>query len=323
MQKSKLQFKIQKLGLLAVIFIFSFLFFNLNGVEAARLNFVSQIQEIGINQQFQVDLMLDTEGEVINAIEGEIVFPKELLEIREIRDGDSIINLWIERPAINQTGRVIFSGIIPTGFEGVLSPYYEGYGPGKIFSLIFISKKEGEGTIDFENGKVLLHDGLGTPANVKISNFQFLISKQIPISELQIPGIEDDTDSPEEFKPEITKDSNIFDNKWFLVFLTQDKGSGIGHYEVHETTRKKDITRIAAKNWTEAESPYVLKDQKLKSYICVKAVDKVGNERIAVVEPRYPIKWYELWWIWVIIILGLAVAYLVRRFLWQKFIKSR
>jgi hypothetical protein len=256
--------------------------------------------------------MLDTEGEIINALEGEILFPEELLELVEIRDGDSIINLWVERPSIELTGKVIFSGIIPTGFTGVLSPYYEGYGPGKIFSLIFVSKKEGQGTVVLENGKVLLHDGLGTPANVKISNFQFSISKDVPGFEFEISK---DIELPEPFLPEITEDQNIFDGKWFLVFVTQDKGSGIDHYEVQESRREK----IENGKWITAESPYVLKDQKLKSWIYVKAVDKAGNERVGVVESRYPVKWYEVCWIWGIIILVIIfTGIFIKRNLWKK-----
>lgn len=266
---------------------------------AAELNLTSQTQEFGIGQQFQVDLMLDTEGEIINAIEGEIAFPKDLLEIKEIRDGDSIINLWVERPSIKSTDRVVFSGIIPTGFAGVLSPYYEGERPGKIFSLIFISRSEGEGTVDLKDGKVLLHDGLGTPANIKISNFQFLISKDVSGFEFQVP---EDFDPPEEFKPEIAQSPEMFEGKYFLVFATQDKGSGIERYEIQETRNKRQ-----GKNWVEVESPYVLKDQNLKSYIYVKAIDKAGNEKIVVIEPRYPLEWYENWWIWVIIILAIAI----------------
>ena len=293
--------------------------------QAAQLHLTSQTREIGVGQQFQVDLMLDAEGESINAIEGKITFSKELLEIKEISDGDSIINLWVERPHQRQAtsdkrqatsdkrqGEIIFSGIIPTGFAGVLSPYYEGERPGKIFSLIFTSKSEGEGTVNLENGKVLLHDGLGTPAKLGILNFEFRILKRevrIPDSRFPIP---EDKDSPEDFKPEIASNQNVFEGKYFLVFAAQDKGSGIDRFEVKETRNKKQGT------WIEAESPYLLRDQKLKSYIYVKAVDKAGNERIAVVEPRYLIRWYEFPLAWIIIVIAGIIAYLIWRKLKNK-----
>jgi hypothetical protein len=278
-------------------------------VYAAELNLISQTQEINVGQQFQVDVILNTEGEQINAVEGKIVFPDELLEVKEIRDGNSIVNFWIERPKIEQAGVIGFSGIIPGGYQET---------KGFLFSVIFQAKAEGYGTIEIRDAKVLLNDSKGTLAKTTIFNFQFSISEQTPGSEFQIPGPKD-TGLPEEFKPEIAADSSIFEGKWFLVFATQDKGSGIDRYEVLETRNKRQATR----GWVEAESPYILRDQKLRSYIYVKAADKAGNERIAVVEPRYPLKWYETWWIWSIIgiILTIVIGFLIGRFLWKRYTK--
>ena len=42
-----------------------------------------------------------------------------------------------------------------------------------------------------------------------------------------------------------------------------------------------------------AESPYLLKNQKLNKNIFIKAVDKNGNERVAVLLPQKPLPWYE------------------------------
>jgi len=106
----------------------------------------------------------------------------------------------------------------------------------------------------------------------------------------------------------------MFEGKYFLVFATQDKKSGIAHYEVQENRRQK----IESRKWIETESPYILKDQELRSYIFVKAVDKAGNERIAVVEPRYPIKWYEMYEIWGIIIVMIFIGYIFWKILKSK-----
>jgi len=294
--------------------------------QAAELK-LSSPNELSVGQQFQVDVILNTEGEQINAIEGKIVFPDELLEVKEIRDGNSIVNFWIERPKAetrkdtntntnlhesvrvdscgetnNSCGFVYFSGIMPGGYNG---------SQGLILSTIFLAKKEGSGLIEIQKAKTLLNDGKGTEAEVRIKNLEFRISKssasQIPNSKFQIP----DTEPPEDFKPEVAQNPEMFEGKYFLVFATQDKGSGIAGYFVHETTRKKDATRIDTKRWVEAESPYVLKDQKLKSFIYVKAVDKAGNERIVIVPPKYPLKWYEKGEIWGIIVVAIVIIWLI------------
>jgi len=308
------------LKLLSCIFAFCFVLFSVNTVNAAILNLVSQTKEIGITQQFEVNVILNTEGEQINAVEGKIVFPEDLLEVKEIRDGNSIINFWIERPkaeTLKDTNtntnlhEIFFSGITPGGYNG---------NQGLILSIIFLAKKGGSGLIEIQNAKTLLNDGKGTEAQLKIFNFQFSIFKESPISQTPILEIQD-TEPPEDFQPEISRDPAIFDGKWFLVFATQDKGSGIDHYEIRETKRK--IEHETEANWVIAESPYLLKDQKLQSYIYVKAVDKAGNERIIIVPPRNPLKWYEKFENWVIIILlAVLVFYILRKILWKIYTKQ-
>ena len=309
---------------------FAFLFAWPGVVSAAELKLSSPIQEIGINQQFQVDVVLNTENEDINALEGKIVFPTDLLDLKEIRDGNSIVNFWVERPkaetpkdankntnqhenisdvscggAQDSCGFVSFSGITPGGFNG---------GSGLIFSAIFGAKKEGSGEIEIREEKALLNDGRGTETKVTAKNLLVSIRADISVPSWVSPR---DTDPPESFVPEIAADPVIFNGKRFLVFATQDKISGIAGYAIHENTRKKDVTRIDAKEWTEAKSPYLLKDQKLRSYIYVKAADKAGNERIVSLAPRYPMKWYERYEIWVIIII-FGVFLFVIRYLWKK-----
>jgi hypothetical protein len=285
-------------------------------VLAAEISFDTKVQEINVGQQFQVNVILNTEGEELNAVEGNVIFPNDLATLKEIRDGNSIISFWIERPHERQEtrnkeqGEIMFSGIIPGGYKET---------NGFLFSALFTAKTEGKGIIEFRNIRALKNDGLGTPANVKISNFQFNIKDvRRPYMDVRRPEIKD-SEPPEDFKPEIASDPNIFDGKYFLVFAAQDKGLGIEHYEVLESRKQK----IENRRWETAGSPYLLKDQKLRSFIYVKVIDKAGNERIVSLAPRYPLKWYEFPLVWIIIILGVVILYIFRKILWQEFIKSR
>jgi len=88
-------------NVLLVVLSFVLVSISVLPANAANLNLISQTNEIGVDSQFQIDLMLDAEGQDINAIEGNITFPKNLLEIKEIYTGNSIINFWIEKPQIN------------------------------------------------------------------------------------------------------------------------------------------------------------------------------------------------------------------------------
>jgi hypothetical protein len=157
----------------------------------------------------------------------------------------------------------------------------------------------------------LLNDGQGSEAKTEITPFNMVVAEA---GETPPPPSVVDNDPPESFAPELGRDLNIFEGKWFLVFATQDKGSGIDRYEAEE--RKTD--KVDDGQWKTAESPYVLQDQTLGSYVFVKAVDKKGNQRVAFWAPQQPkIVWYKNYLIWCIIIAALFIS-LLGGMLWKK-----
>jgi len=282
-------------------------------VLAAEISFDTKINSVAVGQQFQVSVVLNTNGEEINAVEGKIIFPSDLLKLKEIRDANSIVSFWVDKPKLESDGQIAFSGIIPGGYQGQR---------GLLLTLIFVSRKEGQGTIELQNAKTLLNDGNGTEAVLSITPYQFTISQAVSASSTPLvvsPII--DKEPPESFVPEIGQNSTISGGKWFLVFAIQDKGLGVDHYEVKETRQR--IFGVFAK-WVTAESPYpyVLQDQELRSYIFVKAVDKAGNVRIEEISPQNPLSWYENYENWLIIILGLAILYAIKKLLWRRYLKK-
>ena len=214
--------KIQKIKIILVTCLLSFVAVP---AFAAEIFFDTKTQEIGVGSQFEAAIFLNTENQDINAIEGKLFFSKDLFELREIKDGNSIISFWVERPKANN-GEILFSGIIPGGYIG---------NKGLIFSAIFYAKKEGRAFIEIRQPKILLNDGQGTETKTKTSALETVISSAAP---LVLAPAKEDRDPPEDFLPEVASDLSIFEGKYFLVFATQDKGSGIDHYEVCEGKRK-------------------------------------------------------------------------------------
>jgi len=274
-------------------------------VYAAELFFEPKIQEVGVGQEFQVSLILDPVGEEINAVAAKLSFPEDLVEVVEIRDGSSILTLWVEKPAL-QNGKIAFAGIVPGGFIGILGPYEEPK-PGKILEVIMRTKDVGQGEFTIEEAQVLLNDGLGTPADFQASNFKLQASRDIEVVPIETFP---DTIAPEPFTPEIAQHPDMFEGKYFLVFSATDKQSGISHYEIQEVKNG-----IRETKWQRAESPYLLQDQALRSYIYVKAVDRAGNERIETIESQHPVRWHDNWWIWIIIILGSMIICIIWKIL--------
>src|SRR3990167_3260587 len=184
--------------LLSIAFLFPYHLF------AAEVSFDTTSQDIKVNQLFKVGVFINTDEESINAIEGKIIFPQDLLEIKKINDGNSIINFWIEKPKSATGGQIAFSGIVPGGYND---------SRGLIFSITFLAKKEGGGAIEFSGVKARRNDGQGTEAPLTISNFKFLISNQPagePIPQITTPKTED-RNPPEEFTPQIAASPSIFE----------------------------------------------------------------------------------------------------------------
>lgn len=226
---------------------------------AASLSLVTENKNISVDQDFLVQVFVDADVS-INALEGMIKFPADIFDLKEVRDGNSSINFWVEKPAIKKEGEVSFSGITTGGFSG--SDRF-------LFGMVLKAKKVGSGDIFFSNVQILQNDGQGTKEKTTTSSLALTVEKGKNVDK---PNLEiNDTMPPESFSPFVGRDVSIFDGKYFVVFSTVDKGVGVDHFEIREGFWGKYMA---------AESPYLLTNQSLSKNIYVKAIDRAGNERI-------------------------------------------
>jgi len=264
---------------------------------------------------FQVDLYLDSQGEVINAFEGDLILPKELVNIVDIRLGGSFVSFWVEQPKQTSTSSVRFAGIFPGGYSGNSALLFSVIGQVKDSATRLTSESPFLGNISVINRNVLLHDGLGSPAETSFKPFSFSITQSAGNNNQAILQA-NDTEPPEIFSPMVTQDQNLNEGLHTLVFRTQDKGVGVSHYEVYESD--KPLENIEEEvEWKKVESPYLLQDQTLSRLIYVKAVDKQGNERIVYVPAQHPLGGYSTQSIWVIIITVFLVLVILALILWH------
>lgn len=262
----------------------------------ARLSFSPDRIEAPPGESFSVNVLLDSEDRVINALEGGINFPSDRLELEEIKSGDSIISFWLEYPRELEKGHISFAGIIPGGFSGVLSPFYSGGRPGKIFTLIFRGRRGGDAQIEWQSPQALLNDGLGEAVEMKLGSLFISLrdglTNSAPVSEAD----RNDSIPPETFSPEISRDPNLFSNRWFVVFSAQDNGSGLAEYQAQEHLSIEPNDN----EWRAVVSPHLLRDQSRQSYVSIRAIDKAGNERVVTLSPAvdsYHYPWSNFWFI--------------------------
>src|SRR3989344_5743532 len=134
------------------IFLLTLILFVAVPVFAAEIRLDTNKSEINSSEQFLVDIVIHS-AESLNAIEGQLIFPTDKLSVKEIRDGNSVINFWVEKPHIEASGVILFSGITPGGWSGANN---------YIFSIVFEAKNTGIASVALQNTKALKNDGLGT-----------------------------------------------------------------------------------------------------------------------------------------------------------------
>lgn len=123
---------------------------------AATLEFVGP-DTVQTNTEALYRLVLDTEGEKLNALEGEIHIPEEVT-LADIDTESSIFGPWIEEPSYESSSRTLrFSGIVP---GGILTP------SGTVLSFSIVHKTDRPFEIKMRSLRAALHDGKATPARI-------------------------------------------------------------------------------------------------------------------------------------------------------------
>jgi len=274
--------------------------------QAVELSLDSSSLQYNIGDTFIINARINvTAPEDINAVEASIQFPSSLLRVKDISIGNSILT-FVDSPSFDsQKGIISFAGIIPGGYIGRISG---NLGPGGLLvKTVFQVQEAGQGEIKFlSSSRVLLNDGQGTPVQWTGNEIFLTVLEQAqePSAQQWQTYLKEDQVPPHDFSPVVTK----IDNKYYLVFNTKDKESGVAYYAIQE----KQLSALSfLVRWRKVASPYLLKDQSLRSVINIKAVDKAGNKRLVLVPAMHPaLAWYKDHYIWSIIILGLILLYL-------------
>jgi hypothetical protein len=238
-----------------------------------------------------VEIRIDNQGDCINAAEINIGFPRDVVEVVDVSRGDSIFPIWIVAPTVKkQFGLITMVGGVPGGYCGRTpgDPSLTNVVAKAIIRFSSTAKNlPSTARLSILNtSQVVLNDGLGTPASVTFGTADFVLDPTgKPQPNAWTESLQNDKTPPEPFLIEAYRDRTVFEGRYFVVFSTVDKQTGLDRYEVAEMRErnpggdKKDLA------WKAGESPYVLEDQDLRSMVYVKAIDKAGNERIAEYNP--------------------------------------
>jgi len=125
-------------------------------VQAAILYTAPETQNVEPEETFTVDVRLNSENDIVNAVQVRMLYDPAALDAVEVSKAGSFLVLWPEEPAIDtKAGVITFSGGTPNGSYVV---------NGRLVSVVFRSKHLGATNILFDTGTsgVYRNDGLGT-----------------------------------------------------------------------------------------------------------------------------------------------------------------
>lgn len=281
-----------------LFFSLAFILFSAADIFAADFLFFGAPETINTGDEFKIDFIVDANSVSINAVAGKIIFSNNLVSLQTIETGKSGVNFWVEPPKSSAPGKIEYSGIVPNGFHGKIT----------LFSAIFKANATGTANFSYDNLQALVNDGKGTADAVssKILSTEILAAVEAQKTAVITTA---DREPPNIFSPEIVKNENLFNGDYALIFQSDDKQSGIDHYQILEKRAYKFFYwSLQSGTWEKATSPYRLHDQKLKSEIFVRAIDRQGNGRTVNLPASSPIQWYENRLIWSIIIVLMAIV---------------
>ncbi|MBI5731948.1 MAG: hypothetical protein HY982_01150, partial [Candidatus Magasanikbacteria bacterium] len=134
------------------LIVFSFIFAR--SVSAATLSLVPDKKTVGIGEEINIYVKVDTEDKSINAAQGTINFPVSLLEAIKVDKTSSVFGFWIEEPAFsNENGTANFIGGASSGVSGKSL---------QILKLTFKARSAGSAELTLSDAAVTASDGQGT-----------------------------------------------------------------------------------------------------------------------------------------------------------------
>jgi len=169
MQNDNPKTKVQKNILNVIVFISLFLFVQ----KVWAVSFIFETKKDYFKEkEFGIKIKIDPKNDVIGAIDFNLGFDNESLEIVEFNLENSIVPFWINFPKVSEN-KISFAGGIPNGFRGIFigTPLEAN----ELIEVKFrkkkeISKEEIEKSFNLKSKVFLNHE---TGESLRIEDFSF------------------------------------------------------------------------------------------------------------------------------------------------------
>ena len=266
-------------------------------VYGAQLVFEPASNLTGDGQAAIIEIRIDPQSKVLNAVEGVITFQGSITDqlVVETETGGSVLTLWPIQPQYSATEKAIhFTGGVPGGFNQ----------EGLLFRLRLFSPVSGVVNIGWTSGSAYLNDGKGTAESISSKSINVNLSAQ---NLETVNKFSADTNPPSFDSVEIGQDQNTYNGQYFISFHANDDVSGIDRYEVKEG---QTVTTLI-------DGVYIFKNQNRTDPVYITVYDKAGNSATATVPAVF--NWQQTSIIILIsIVFLILVVYLIRYVIQKK-----
>ncbi len=161
--------------------LFLFLSLALASCKAsfASENFIISVpnRDIRVGESFPVTVFVSSNSQAMNAVSGTLQASGGL-SVGGVSKQSSIVDFWTIEPQIFGS-QIKFEGV-------VLNPGFQGQS-GKLFTINFLARKEGNALLSFSDGAILANDGLGSNIIDSLSSKSVKIVAGAPVIVDQIP----------------------------------------------------------------------------------------------------------------------------------------
>jgi hypothetical protein len=241
---------------------------------AARI-YLEAPTRVGTNgEPVPVLVYLDPEGDVVSGVGGEFTFRSDSFVVKNIIAGNTSIPLWVTPPKIaeekyidNKT-HIVFDGIIPGGFRGVLSSRTKGSSPGLLFIINLVPKKEGISELRLEEVQIRAFDETATLLSNKEFAKRIFVPKMLRQPDLTSENIYSYVSSP---TLSYTLDHNdaVSNGGLYMFVFEHDSSLLIDHIAFAESGEYSPF-HIEDISWHVGSNPYVLLNQSRHVYVHAK-----------------------------------------------------
>lgn len=169
--------------------VFFLILLPLSAAEAATLYVSPDRGTYSIGDTFEVNVIADSAGELINAAEAELNFDAEVLRVEEIRTDGSILSQWPTLPTYsNEEGIIQFAGWTKESFNGP---------NGLLITIVFKALRNNVSNAHLAAGAILAADGQGSNIITTMRSGVYRVEPQEIIAEEPPPNLSGDVHANE------------------------------------------------------------------------------------------------------------------------------